>query len=655
MRSTFYAIAALLLSALLPIAAHAAPPSTQCVSTAVAGGTSDAITIPQLPCIPTTTLLILSISLTNTTTTPTISEAGGATQTILRYNGQAIQPGDLTAGAHVELANNGLNWFLLTVSLGVAVDVREFGAKCGSSDSTAALQTAVNAQAGIGAVMIPCPISIGGTVTLPGSTRLSGGGPVFYPGMSDTPGPSEWPPVSGPAISCTNTTVAMCLQVAGIGTEINGINFGNPQPRPPNSGTWVPKIYPYVIGTTSNSGWQGLYIHDVSCTACSHFIDLEGTPDYTTFSANQITIEHLWCNACLENAAIRLHRIDNYFYASNWNFIPQYYGNIPSMGAYQRLHAVSIDMAYVAAPQFNAMSFFAGVKSAITAENDTVTNNFGTLTFAVSAAQFINTQFNQVCQAVTLPNGNGTIAEFYFTTLYVWGDQSGFNCSAGKAMFDLPSNYARLFVSQVGAAAVDTFANVGCGSPGVGSCPAGSPGGSALTRFDGMNVDEYSAFSPAQPFLKAPAGTDVSFGATELRAIRPAAGGGNIMAPGLDGSQAYMAPFCVGGGTNNIEGAVCLSGSGAGNNSGATNFYDKSHVLQGFVGAATADGVNINAVNGSIFFNPKNGASSVNFGSSGGDNLINVSPLPTSPPSGVGGLYVCVDNAGNLYMKSTCP
>ena len=166
------------------------------------------------------------------------------------------------------------------------------------------------------------------------------------------------------------------------------------------------------------------------------------------------------------------------------------------MGAYQRLHAVSIDMAYVAAPQFNAMSFFAGVKSAITAENDTVINNFGTLTFAVSAAQFINTQFSQVCQAVTLPNGNGTIAEFYFTTLYVWGDQSGFNCSAGKAMFDLPSNYARLFVSQVGVAAVDTFANVGCGSPGVGSCPAGSPGGGALTRFDGMNVDQYSAFSP---------------------------------------------------------------------------------------------------------------------------------------------------------------
>jgi hypothetical protein len=168
LRSTFYAAAALLLVVPLPIAAHAAPPSTQCVSTAVAGGTSDAITIPQLPCIPTTTLLILTISLTNTTTTPTISEAGGATQTILRYNGQAIQPGDLTAGAHVELANNGLNWFFLTVSLGVAVDVREFGAKCGSSDSTAALQSAVNAQAGIGAVMIPCPISIGDMVTLPG-------------------------------------------------------------------------------------------------------------------------------------------------------------------------------------------------------------------------------------------------------------------------------------------------------------------------------------------------------------------------------------------------------------------------------------------------------------------------------------------------------
>jgi hypothetical protein len=241
-RSTFYAVAALVLAALLPIAAHAAPPTRQCVSTAIAGGTSDAITIPKLPCIPTTTLLILAVSATNTTATPTISVAGGSTQTVLRSNGQPIQPGDLPAGAHVELGNNGVNWFLQTVSLGVAVDVREFGAKCGSSDSTAALQTAVNAQAGIGAVTIPCPISIAGMVTLPGSTRLTGAGPVFYPGMSDTPSPSEWPPVSGPAISCTNTTVAMCLQVAGIGTEISGINFGNPQPPPPNSGTWVPKV-----------------------------------------------------------------------------------------------------------------------------------------------------------------------------------------------------------------------------------------------------------------------------------------------------------------------------------------------------------------------------------------------------------------------------
>lgn len=98
-----------------------APPSTQCVSTALAGGTSDALTIPQLPCSATSTLLVLTLSATNTTTTPTLQQVGvSAPQVIVNSGGGALQVGALQNGARVIMNYNGVNWFLLTVSLGSA-------------------------------------------------------------------------------------------------------------------------------------------------------------------------------------------------------------------------------------------------------------------------------------------------------------------------------------------------------------------------------------------------------------------------------------------------------------------------------------------------------------------------------------------------------
>jgi hypothetical protein len=554
------------------------------------------------------------------------------------------------------------------------IDPRSLGLVCGLSDSTSYLNQAATQLASTGGtILVPCPITVAGMVTLGSNIKLAGISPIYYPSMTDTPGPSVWPPTSGPSINCTGTTVTFCILVNGIGTHIENINFGNPQPPPPSVGDWHPTVFPFVIGTTNNSGWQGLTIRDVTCTACSHFIDLEGTPNYATFSGNQITIEHLWCNACLEDPAIELHRIDNKLYASDWNFIPQYYGSTPSMGGYERQHAVSIDMKYVAAPQFNGMNFFAGVKSAITAENDTVTNNFGTLNFAVSAAQFVNTQFNQVCQAVTLPGGNGTIVEFYFTTLYVWGDQSGFNCSAGKAMFDMPSNDARLWISQAGIAAVDTLTNIGCGVPGTGGCPAGGPGGGALARLDGMFVDKYSTFSAGQPFVKAPSTTTVSFGTTDISQINVAPGGGNIMGPGVDGTQAGMASITVGGGQKGIQGAIVLQGGDLALGTccaspparplpgftGYASFWFSNNVRGGYIGRVNDLGLDIGSDWGSIFLKPNEqtpGSPYVSIGTSFGTTLqVNMSGLPPAPPSGTAGGAICFDSIGNLYAKSSCP
>src|SRR5215469_2864559 len=105
----------LLLGLLLSLVGPASAQVTQCVSTAIAGGTPDALTIPLLPCSPTSTLLVLTLTGTNITTTPTLSViSASAPQVIQNAGGGALSVGQLTSGQRVLLNYNGQNWFLLT-------------------------------------------------------------------------------------------------------------------------------------------------------------------------------------------------------------------------------------------------------------------------------------------------------------------------------------------------------------------------------------------------------------------------------------------------------------------------------------------------------------------------------------------------------------
>jgi hypothetical protein len=515
------------------------------------------------------------------------------------------------------------------------IDAFRYGVVCGTADSTAGLQGAVNAAnaAAGGIVGFNCPITIAGSVTIPSNVRLRGTGSAYYQGQNS--GINLWPPALSPAINCTGVS-SPCIIANGQGIEIDHINFGNPQPTPPGSGTWTPTVYPFVISTTSTSGWQGLYLHDLTFTSTSNAIDLEGTPDYTAYSGSQIKIRDIWCNACL-NTGIRMARIDNPIFIDHVEFTPAWNFSVASMGAYQRANLIGFDMSYVAAPQISNVNFFSA-KSAIQVTNNTVTNNFGTLNFAVSAGLFTNTMFNQVCQAMTMPNGNGTIAEFYFVNTYVWGDQSGFQCAKGKALFDVPTNDVRLYMMNAGIAIADTFVDIGCGIPGTGTCPAGTAGGGAFSRFDGVRADKYSAWSAGQPFIRAPSGTELYMGATYPGDIVAAAGGGNIMAPGPDGTQGYASMLGVGGGTNDIEGSVALQGGQgiANNSSGFTAYFTLDHNEAGWTGGCVTGsvaGCTFASTIGNIYLKPTTnvaGSAVMSFGSSSGTAIVNLGTLPTA-------------------------
>lgn len=90
------------------------PPGSQCVSQAIAGGTADALTVPQLPCTATSTLLVLKLSATNVTSAPTLQQIGvSAPQVILSSAAGALAPGALAQGSTVVMSYNGTNWFVL--------------------------------------------------------------------------------------------------------------------------------------------------------------------------------------------------------------------------------------------------------------------------------------------------------------------------------------------------------------------------------------------------------------------------------------------------------------------------------------------------------------------------------------------------------------
>lgn len=89
-------------------------PGTQCVASAFANGTPDAITIPALPCALTTNLLILTSGGANTTTTPTLQPLGLPAQTIVRPDLTPLQPGDIGGfGSKALLNPTGNLWVLL--------------------------------------------------------------------------------------------------------------------------------------------------------------------------------------------------------------------------------------------------------------------------------------------------------------------------------------------------------------------------------------------------------------------------------------------------------------------------------------------------------------------------------------------------------------
>lgn len=219
----FLRIILVLLGFLLGSSEVLAQGQTQCVSSAVAGGTGDAITVPLLPCLTTTNLLILTLTATNTITVPTLQILGSGlpAANILSSSGTPLAVGQLTAGNHNLLQFNGTSWFLLSQSLSQAEILSLLGfTPLNPSNNLSEITNAATARANLGVGNVASNSAVGSVFALDPATA-GGAGPLVASPLLPTGTTPLWQFFGRAACNgrylLTNDDPAPCLYTGLIG------------------------------------------------------------------------------------------------------------------------------------------------------------------------------------------------------------------------------------------------------------------------------------------------------------------------------------------------------------------------------------------------------------------------------------------------------
>lgn len=553
----------------------------------------------------------------------TVQVNGTAGGQILRAFGAAVTS-FVSMQEHqvITLQFDGANFRDLSPPPQIAVDIRQFGARCdGTTDDSGAFVKGIAALSagGGGVLQVPpaghsCVVANGITTSANGIT-LEGAGLMHWPGFNVTD-PEQYA-ASGAAIKCTDT-VNKCFSWLGVGNVVRNIQFVYNQPTP-GGGSWTPTVYPYTL-MFAPGNFSG--IDQVSFNGATHCVDWEGGA--TGVGGIGAFMNNTFFNGCFIRGTL-FHQIDNTISCHNLRY-DNYWGQaFASVIAYIEAHRVDWDMEYLANMQCDHVEFFESWR-AIQLTNASVTSGFGTLTFAAGGLQLDTISFNEVCQAIA-PTDVTVRGSGRLTNVLAYGDTTT-GCPLGtSAMFDFTSNFANWGLAHNQIGFVQTLAAIG---------PT-----SNLVVVD-ADVQKYSAFAGGANAFNVSSGGFLTLSGTAAPAIRPGTSAGAMVGCGLDLTCGRIQPLQAGAGGNGVngEGYVLVEGSGDNVSTGDIAFMTPTGVRHGFLGRSNQFGT--------MLLQSDNGAVGINGCPSGG---CVSGGSPTAPPY-AGGIYLTSAGGGQVSVAT---
>lgn len=591
-------------------------------------------------------------------------------------------------GASCVNSSNGNHWNGAFTSNGV--DPRQFGAQCGGTvDATAAFNAIIAANPGGVVINVPsCVLLIAGTITLTDNIHLRGTAGFSAPTAFNPRNPviGLGQPTTGSVFNITSTSLVP-LNIIGTGDEVEFINFFYPNQVAPGSGAYTPTIYPWTI-QAKNNPWNAVNLHDLTFTANTHCIDLEGEVNYSSGTSTiGSKVEHIYFNPCMVQG-IRLAQFDNDIVVHDLRYDFWWgLGSVP-FGQYTKTNKIDMNLCYIANAQITDVKFtYSHVGMLV--EGCSVIGGFGHRG-GTDNLQMSNISFNETCSGInllpakftasisgttmtvtavangvlqpTMPvsgagvtantsitaNGTGTggVGTYtvnnsqtvssevmtegdldstgQMTNILAFGDSSTDNC---------PVNFGSdpVFFDMNSVFADWSFNNL---KVGFVQTLAAAKSGANLT-FNNINMQEYSHFAAGANAFKIDSGAAVYVGGNNFQAMRPNASAGTLVGPGPSATQGYFSPIQVGGtsGTASaIDGGVTLQSSGNNTHSGFLSSYYPNNTRAGYVGHGTQSSstFEIESDLGAINLMPKGGANAMTINSVSGKLIINVSGLPIS-------------------------
>lgn len=492
----------------------------------------------------------------------------------------------------------------------------------------------------------------------PNGCQVRGMGGVNVPGLYDNT-EAHWT-ASGSWLRCEDL-IASCVQLAGTGSSIEGINFWYTQPTPGATTCasapcnfvpgWTPTTYPYSI-TIPYVNNTGNWIENIAIINGYDCIDVEGTGNGISLMRSHI--EHVLLN-CFDRD-IKMVSVDNTLSMFDVREDPIWFqGSLEVLNYTEGTagHGIGWDVHYVANLQASHIEWFKK-RVAILLTDGQANNGFGALAFAGANWQGEQWSFNEVCQAMAVAAadthfaggsaGNGVGWNVLHNVIAAadtdTSKASPQQCAAGKPFFDFGSDNVGVEIDGLNVAFADTIAKIGNGSSG-------------YLKIPNVRAQKYSAFTAAQPAFIAGNGAypDVH---GDFLAVSPNSGAGPFL------SGVPIAPFSILGEAQvgaNVQQVASLSlgtlpaspsaagvsrrwgfrkdtANEAGANAGSNLFIDRYADNGTFIDSPIA----IDRATGQISVPD-------------GFKLT----LPTSPPSGSGAGYLCLDSLGQAYIKASCP